>query len=308
MNENILCTRIAQLRRDAGMTQEQLAARLGISFQAVSKWENNQSCPDIMLLPSLADIFDVSIDSLFGRESVETALAPQAPAQEWYDLPWPDDDGVYAVLYQGHRLVLEPEEGMDLTFTYSGPAVNVSSVMNIILAGDREIEGELSAGGNVNCRGDLSCGAVRGNVRAEGDVNCDDVCGDVSAVGDVNCDAVSGNVGAGGDVNCDNVNGNVNAGGDVDCGAVGGSVHAGGNVDCGAVGGDVSTDGDVDCDIVGGTVSAGYTPHRAQKEKVRVVWNDKELDFSELGKTINKTVREGVKSMQDALRDQFKDQ
>ena len=49
--------RIAALRKQSGMTQEALAQRLGITNQAVSKWESDQCCPDIMQLPVLADIF-----------------------------------------------------------------------------------------------------------------------------------------------------------------------------------------------------------------------------------------------------------
>ena len=50
---------IASLRKKSGMTQEELAARLNVSAQAVSKWENESSCPDISLLPDIADIFGV---------------------------------------------------------------------------------------------------------------------------------------------------------------------------------------------------------------------------------------------------------
>ncbi len=57
------------LRKNAKMTQEQLAEKLGVSFQAVSKWEHNQACPDIGLLPAIADIFQTDIDTLFGYQS-----------------------------------------------------------------------------------------------------------------------------------------------------------------------------------------------------------------------------------------------
>lgn len=54
---NVISGNIARLRKQLGMTQEQLAGRLGVTYQAVSKWENGQSCPDIMLIPLLADLF-----------------------------------------------------------------------------------------------------------------------------------------------------------------------------------------------------------------------------------------------------------
>lgn len=65
--QSILSENIAQNCKRNGFTQETLAEKLGVSFQAVSKWENRQSCPDILALPRLADIFGVTIDQLFGR-------------------------------------------------------------------------------------------------------------------------------------------------------------------------------------------------------------------------------------------------
>ena len=56
---------IKELRKTHGITQEQLAENLGISFQAVSKWENNIAFPDITLIPALAEFFGVTIDYLF---------------------------------------------------------------------------------------------------------------------------------------------------------------------------------------------------------------------------------------------------
>ncbi len=57
--------KIKQLRLKVSLTQEQLADRLGISPQSVSKWENSVSMPDITLLPEIAEIFGVTIDELF---------------------------------------------------------------------------------------------------------------------------------------------------------------------------------------------------------------------------------------------------
>lgn len=70
--ENTLGKRIAANRKRLGLTQEQLAEKLGITAQAVSKWENDQSCPDISVLPLLADIFCISTDELLGRNLTPT--------------------------------------------------------------------------------------------------------------------------------------------------------------------------------------------------------------------------------------------
>lgn len=78
MNQMTLGERIAMLRRQKDMTQETLADALGVSPQAVSKWENNVSCPDIMLLPELARLLGVTVDALLrGEAEPETRLIPE---------------------------------------------------------------------------------------------------------------------------------------------------------------------------------------------------------------------------------------
>lgn len=59
-------TNIFGLRKDAGLTQSILAEKLGVSEQAVSKWENDVCAPDVSLFPSIAKLFNVSIDRVFG--------------------------------------------------------------------------------------------------------------------------------------------------------------------------------------------------------------------------------------------------
>ena len=59
-------TTIKRLRRDRGMTQEQLAELLGLSTNAISQWECDKTAPDISNLPVLANIFEVSADVLLG--------------------------------------------------------------------------------------------------------------------------------------------------------------------------------------------------------------------------------------------------
>ncbi len=54
------------LRKAMGVTQDELAQSLGVTYQAVFKWENDTTQPDIMMIPALATYFTVSIDELFG--------------------------------------------------------------------------------------------------------------------------------------------------------------------------------------------------------------------------------------------------
>ena len=67
---NKINEQITFLRKRMNLTQDELANKLGVTNQAVSKWENNICCPDILLLPKIAELFGVSIDSLFENEKV----------------------------------------------------------------------------------------------------------------------------------------------------------------------------------------------------------------------------------------------
>jgi len=68
-----LSSNIKRLRLDKNLTQEQLATKLGVSAQAVSKWETSETYPDGALLVPLANELEVSLDELFGNDSVTMA-------------------------------------------------------------------------------------------------------------------------------------------------------------------------------------------------------------------------------------------
>lgn len=70
--EETIGKRIAARRKEKGCTQEEIAGRLGISAQAVSKWENDTSCPDISLLPALAELLGTTVDALLSGKSPDT--------------------------------------------------------------------------------------------------------------------------------------------------------------------------------------------------------------------------------------------
>lgn len=75
--------RFAGYRKDKKLTQEEVAERLNISAQAVSKWENDISMPDISLLSDIADLFEVSIDELLGREDKKAvAVLPEGERRD----------------------------------------------------------------------------------------------------------------------------------------------------------------------------------------------------------------------------------
>ena len=172
--------RILRRRKEKGLTQEALANKLGVSNQAVSKWEGDVCCPDLQLLPLLADTLELSLDELFGRESMAKA-AQKAEADSQIlpiaaELPWEDDDAIHAVLFQGHRL-LQPKQGSlfrhdkydeirkTVELHFSGTAQDIYSDFSVVCTDS----------------------TISGSVRAGDGVTCTDVGGDVSAGDDVTC-------------------------------------------------------------------------------------------------------------------------
>lgn len=76
----IICKR----RKELGLTQNQLAKSLNISFQAISKWENNTAYPDIEMLPKLAAALNTTVDALLGYNSVITDYDKRYNIEEYY--------------------------------------------------------------------------------------------------------------------------------------------------------------------------------------------------------------------------------
>ena len=81
--------RIAALRREKNLKQDDLAQMLEVSPQAISKWENDQTCPDISLLPKLAKILGVSVDELLsGKQELQpvVTLVPEDQRKDIKDM------------------------------------------------------------------------------------------------------------------------------------------------------------------------------------------------------------------------------
>lgn len=229
MEELRMGATIARRRKENGLTQEALANRLGVTNQAVSKWEGDICCPDIQLLPALADALGLSLDALFGREApeppkeerpAEEVKVETAPIGIVEKLPWADDDSLHAVLYQGHRLLQServPERsGSGLLHLLAGRR-DAQQVVLRFTGTARDIYSDFA----VHCEGDVS-----GSVQAGDGVQCERVGGNISAGDGVTCGDVGGSVWAGDSVTCGSVEGDVSAGESVRCGSVGGDVRA----------------------------------------------------------------------------------
>ena len=216
---------IARFRKEKGWTQAELGDKLGVSNQAVSKWELGTTMPDIMLLPVLADTFGVYIDELFSRE-----IKSEIHYDHCAEFPWPDDDIIRGIVCKG-RKILQKEQIKDrFVFEVKGDVKQVKSECSIEVDGN--VSGGCQAGNNVLVSGSLSGGCACGA----------DVVVSGSLSGGSNC---GGEVTVGG-----NFSGGCNAGGEVTCGG-----NFSGDINCGAltVGGDVESvkiKGDVVCNFL----------------------------------------------------------
>ncbi|MBO5006596.1 MAG: helix-turn-helix transcriptional regulator, partial [Clostridia bacterium] len=75
--------KIRSLRKEKNISQEVFAEHLGVSFQAVSKWENGNTMPDVTMIPAIASFFGVSTDELFDFNVYETEKAVEAIVDEY---------------------------------------------------------------------------------------------------------------------------------------------------------------------------------------------------------------------------------
>ena len=90
MNKQSFGEMISSLRKDRGMTQLDLAKKMGVTDKAVSKWERDLSFPDINSIPKLAEIFEVSVDELMQVKSdvnvVEEEVVKESKFEEVIDV------------------------------------------------------------------------------------------------------------------------------------------------------------------------------------------------------------------------------
>ena len=80
--------RIAALRKEQGMTQLELAGKMGVTDKAVSKWERDLSFPDVCLLPRLAEIFHVTVDELMQARAMHKEMPQSSGIPAFAALVW----------------------------------------------------------------------------------------------------------------------------------------------------------------------------------------------------------------------------
>ncbi len=150
----ILAANLVALRKENGLTQNEFAEQLGVTYQAVSKWENAKSAPDIGFLPQIADIFGCTLDKLFSRNNP----TPTATA----NVPFEDDGVIRGVVYRGNTMlsVIDPLINK-FTFEVKGNAENVQSRCSIAVTGN--VMGGCKAGHSVQVGRDLNGGCKAGH-------------------------------------------------------------------------------------------------------------------------------------------------
>ena len=261
---------IKKHRKALELSQEALAEELGITSQAVSKWECMQSIPDIEAMIALCSLFGISLDKLILDKETETVCEEQKANRKnaYYFDSLPDDGALRVLQFKGKRLLREDEFDPDLFIPL---AIECGEQIDVHVVGSAHVDGDIGGdlrGTTVTCgdvAGDVkgvsvSCGDVAGDV-ASTHVTCNDVAGDVSSTA-LTCNdvvAVKNCV----SVTCDSVVTIEHCERDITCDDVGTIERCEGNITCDNIDTVENCNGDIHCDSVdtiercGGTVYIG---------------------------------------------------
>ncbi|MDF2590283.1 MAG: hypothetical protein K0S41_4126 [Anaerocolumna sp.] len=233
---------IQSLRRQRNITQDVLAQALGISVQAVSKWETGNSLPDIMLLPDIAKFFGVSIDYLFHPENNEK--------QQSLSLDINDDNKLRILQFIGRRMVDAQEYIPDCYIPIAIDPDKYKDVsISVEIRGNAEIKGNIS--GSLSAGGYVECANVNGSLNAGTYTECGNIGGNVNAGTYVECGNINGNVSTGAQIECGNINGGASSFGSIECGNIVGNVSCQGDLNAEKIDGDVEVkNGNITCDII----------------------------------------------------------
>lgn len=235
---------IRQRRRTMDISQETLADHLGVSVQAVSKWETAASYPDITLLPKIAEYLKTDINALFFGTEAEPAVLCELP----------DDNKLRIVQCIGSKVLSREEYSPNKRIMLELPDNDIGT-LNVEIWGSADIDGDIS--GAVTAGSVINCGNVGGTANAGNTISCGNIAGGVNAGDVVNCGNIAGGVSAGDSINCGNVAGGISAGDSVNCGDVGGNVEAGHDINCGNIEQSAKAENDIHCKKINGDAECG---------------------------------------------------
>lgn len=171
----VLAENILKHRKKKGLSQEELAQKLGVTFQAVSKWENAKSAPDITFLPIMADVFGCHIDELFSRE-----IKMEDCHDHCSEFPWSDDSVIRCLVCEGRKILQATENpASDVVFKIIGNAKEVICESDIIVEGN--VIGGCVSQGNISVGG-----SITGECTAEGNIESKEwIMGECTAGGNI---------------------------------------------------------------------------------------------------------------------------
>ena len=197
---------ISFYRKRQGLTQEELAKKLGVTNQSVSKWESAQCCPDIGLLPMLADIFEISIDELFGRKNEKEIHYDLCS-----ELPWNDDNTIRVFRTLGKKILESTDENGWINISFPKECnEKTRQYFKVEVMGNLNCDASIN--GDVVCQGNIECNDINGDVKEwRGNISGNVSCGDNVACGK----SIQGDVDCGGKVECREIKGNVECQGDI---------------------------------------------------------------------------------------------
>lgn len=198
---------IKTLRQKNKSTQEQLANYLGVTYQAISKWETNTNTPDISLLPRIAAYFGVSIDALFSDNTSDYLMSSDFTDDNQYIK---DDDVIRIVQMRGKQILKSnqvlPQDNPPIEIAFPHDCNDRTQYFKVEVFGN--VISDSSINGDVVCHQSIQCGTINGDVRSEGDIKANEI----NSYADIICNSITdsyklqcNNIECSGDVNSANL-------------------------------------------------------------------------------------------------------
>ena len=180
---------IASFRKAKGWTQAELGEKIGVSNQAVSKWESGTSMPDVMLLPVLADAFECYIDELFSR-GVKTEIHCDHCAE----FPWADDNTIRIFQTVGKKIIKSQETNTCIEVAFPRNCNETTrQYFKVEVFGN--LFSDSSINGDVVCHGYIDCHEINGDVSSQGSITAHEINSHGKIVcNSLNCDKIEGNI------------------------------------------------------------------------------------------------------------------
>ena len=145
--KNMIHMNLIRLRKLSGMTQEALAEKINVSRQAIAKWENGDSMPDLKSCMALADFFNVSIDDLIHHSEKDTGLVIAPKGKHFFGAVTVGERGQIVIpkkarelfnIQPGDQLLVLGDEEKGLALIHQRDLINFVGAMGVALPSDEK--------------------------------------------------------------------------------------------------------------------------------------------------------------------------